>query len=171
MAKRTLFWSGQRVMERWGIDSTELAAHIYQGLPALHMKEGKFFQVPPEEVNNFDADHMTNFVFDPDAVLTFEKEHGLSAVEDSDLEKMKLPAKEARELGLLRTQKETMDISIGAAVQVGIFCAETDRPVIRKEIQDLVNNLDLKITDTSIDMMWNSIPQNYKKGPGRPKKE
>ena len=171
MAKRTLFWSGQRVMERWGIDSTELAAHIYQGLPALHMKEGKFFQVPPEEVNNFDADHMTNFVFDPDAVLTFEKEHGLSPIEDSDLEEMKLPAKEARELGLLRTQKETMGISIGAAVQVGIFCAEIGRPVIRKEVQDLVNNIDLKITDTSIDMMWNSIPQNYKKGPGRPKKE
>jgi hypothetical protein len=53
------------------------------------------------------------FLFDPDDVLTFEKEKGWSPVQDSDPEDMKLPAKDARESGVLRTQKETMDVSNG----------------------------------------------------------
>jgi len=171
MEKSTLFWSGQRVMKRWHIYSTELGARIYRGLPAFKMEKGEFPRVPPEEVNDFDADHMTDLVFDPEEVISFEKEHGITPAEDPELEGSQLSPQNARELGLLRSQKDTMDVSIAAAVQVAVFCAEMGRPVIRKEVQDFVNNIDLRITDVSIDKIWRAIPNKYKKGPGRPKKE
>jgi hypothetical protein len=43
MGKVKDYWSAQRVMERWGIQPTELGAHIYQGLPAYLMEQGEIF--------------------------------------------------------------------------------------------------------------------------------
>lgn len=171
MEKNGLAWSGKRLMERWGIYSTELGSYIYEGLPAYRMEGGKFHQVPPEEVNHFDADHMTDFVFNPEDVLNFEKEHGLIPIQDSKSDGDKLPPEDARELGQLRAQKERMDITIAAAVHVGIFCAEIGRPIVRREAQDFVNEFDMHVTDISIDKMWRALPEKYRKGPGRPRKE
>lgn len=171
MAKGTLFWSGQRVMERWGIYSTELAAHIYQGLPALHMKEGKFFQVPPEEIVNFDADHMTDLVFDPNNVLAFEKEHGLSPIKESELDDGKFSTEDARQFGMLKRQKRKLDASIVAAVQIGIYCANADNRITRDEMGDMIYKIDNDIPKSTSELIWQALPDQMKKGPGRPKKE
>ena len=171
MAKNTSFWSGQRLMERWGIYSTELAAHIYQGLPALQMKEGKFFQVPPEEVNNFDADHITDFVFDPNAVLTFEKEHGLSPIKESESDDDKFSREDARQFGMLKRQKLKLDASILAAVQIAIYCANTDHRITRDEMGDMIYKIDNDIPKSICELIWQALPDQMKKGPGRPKKE
>ncbi|RLB12768.1 MAG: hypothetical protein DRG82_16685 [Deltaproteobacteria bacterium] len=171
MGKGNLFWSGQRVMERWSIYSTELAAHIYNGLPAFRMENGEFLQVSPEEVNYFDANHMTDFVFNPDDVIGFEKEHGITPIPDPELENAKLAAEDARELGFLRKEKAKWDISIEAAVQVAIFCSTLGRPVLKKEVTDEIWKINSTIPDTTIDKIWQALPQKYKKGPGRPRKE
>ena len=171
MAKGTSFLSGQRLMERWGIYSTELAAHIYQGLPALQMKEGKFFQVPLEEINNFDADHMTDFVFDPDDVLTFEKEHGLTPINESESDDGKLSGDDARQFGMLKRQKLKLDASILAAVQIGIYCANADHRITRDEMGDMIYKIDNAIPKSTYELIWQALPDQMKKGPGRPKKE
>ena len=161
-------------MERWGIYSTELAAHIYQGLPALQMKEGKFFQVPPEEVKNFDADHMTDFIFDPNDVLTFEKEHGLSPINESESDDGKLTAGDARQFGMLKRQKRKLDASIGAAVQIGIlsvYFVDSDHRITRDKMGDIIYKIDNDIPKSTYELIWQALPDQLKKGPGRPKKE
>jgi hypothetical protein len=171
MAKGKLFFSGKRLMERWDIYSTELAARIYEGLPALHMKEGKFIHVPPEEVNNFDMNHMTDFVFDPDDVLTFEKEHGLSPIKEPESNGVEFTAEDARQFGMLKRQKHKLNASIVAAVQIGIYCADTDHRITRDEMGDLIYKIDSDISKSIYELIWQALPDQMKQGPGRPKKE
>lgn len=171
MGKGALFWSGQRVMERWGIYTTELAAHIYRGLRALRMEGGQFHEVPPDEVNHFDADHMTDFIFDPEEITRFEKENGLTPIHGSESEGSRLSAKDAQELGRLREEKLKWDSSIVAAAHVGIFCATIGRPVVRREVDDEIYKVDPQIPKTTMDKLWKALPNKYKKGAGRPKKE
>jgi len=171
MSQVEKFWSGQRILERWGISPTELAAFIYQGLPAYRMAKGKFDQIKSEEVNQFDMDSMTDLVFLPTHIKDFEQANDLSIKDESDGNNVKLSAKDAREFGRLKAEQEKWYSSITAAVQVGIFCSTVGHSVVRREIEGCVFDIDQAIPFTTIDIMWRAIPDKYKKGAGRPRKE
>jgi len=165
------FWSGQRLLERWGIPPTELASFIYQGLPVYKMEKGEFHQINPEEVTQFDMDHMTDLLFKRTDIEDFEKTNELPTKDESDGKNIELTAKDARELGRLKNEQEKWYRSIEAAVQVGIFCANLGRTVVKREVVDEVIKMDRDIPDTTIDKMWKALPDKYRKGAGRPRKE
>jgi len=169
MAKDKPIWSGKRVMERWDSSSTELASFIYQGLPACRMENGKYVEVKPEEIKDYDGEHMTDLLFRPVDVEEFEKQPGLI---DLLLDRgVALSAQEARELGGLREEKKKWDSSIVAAVQVGVNFANLGRQIIRDELKDFIYKTDKTMPNTTIDKIWKALPDKYKKGSGRPKKE
>ena len=171
MSQVERYWSGKRILDRWGIPPTELALFIYQGLPAYKMEKGKILKMEPKEINEFDFNHMTDLLFKRIDIEDFEKANELPIKEESDANNRKLTAEEARELGRLRNEKNKWDRSIEAAVQVGIFCANMGRPVVKREVVDEVIKIDRGIPDTTIDKMWKALPDKYKKGAGRPRKE
>ena len=160
-------WSGQRLMERWKMAPTELGSLIYQGLPAYRMSEGSFIQINPVEIENFGMPSMTDLVFKPRDVVRFEQEWEL---ESADQPRTALSAKEAQELGRLRKEKRKWDASIVAALKVGLFCAKTDKPILRRTVTDIAFGVDNRIPDTTIDNIWKAIPEEMKKAAGRPKK-
>jgi hypothetical protein len=165
------FWSGQRILERWNVPPTELASFIYQGLPAYKMGKGEFYQIKPEEVTQFDMDYMTDLLFKRTDIEDFEKANELPTKDESDENNRELSAKDARDLGRLRNEQEKWHSSIAVAVEVGLFCANIGRPVVRKEVSDFVNDIDSAIPFTTIDKMWKALPDKYKKGAGRPRNE
>lgn len=170
MAEKKVNWSGERVMLRWKVSSTELAAYIYDGLPAYRMEEGKFKKVAPEELRDFDMEHMTDLLFFPAEVMGFEKELGFAIKEDQDNQSGSLDAKEARELGLLRREKAKWESSIKVALQIGMHCINLDHQITRDELTDAAYGIDAELPDTTIDKIWQAIPDKYKKGAGRPRK-
>ena len=125
----------------------------------------------PEEIHDFDFSHMTDLLFKRTDIEDFEKTNEMPAKDESDANNIKLTAKDARELGRLKNEQEKWYRSLEAAVHVGLFCANMGRPVGRKEVNDLVNNIDRAIPFTTIDKMWKALPDKYKKGAGRPRKE
>ena len=169
MAKDKPIWSGKRVMERWNSSPTELASFIYQGLPAFRMEKGKYIEVKPEEIQHYDDQHMTDLLFRPVDVEEFEKRPGfMELIVDRGAV---LAAQEARELGELRKEKAKWDSSIAAAVQAGVHFANLDREIIRDELKDFIYKTDKTIPNTTIDKIWKALPDKYKKGAGRPRKE
>jgi len=164
-------WSGERVLKRWNASPTELAAHIYRGLPAYHLKEGQFYQVHPKELNHFDMEHMTDLLFIPSEIEAFEKENEELIQRMQNEANGGLKGKEAQELGRLRIEKEKWDASIVAALNIGLYCANLGHPITRAELADEVYKIDPKIPDTVIDKIWKAIPADKRKDAGRPKKE
>ncbi len=168
MGKGTLFWSGQRVMKRWRIDKYELFELLRSGLVG-YLREDGLIKVTDENVGDYNPDVRANeLLFYPTDIVEFESTDGFAFCKP---EPTGLGPKDARELGLLRKQREKMESSIEVAVHVGIFCSTTGHPIIRREIEDVVFGLDQKIPDVNIDKMWRVIPEKFKKGAGRPKKE
>lgn len=81
--------------------------------------------------------------------------------------------KDSQELGRLKAEKKAMDSTINAAVQLGIFIKDnTDAglQLKRKDVIDFIHGIDRNIPNTRIDQIWNFIPDEFKHGPGRPKK-
>jgi len=171
MSQVEKFWSGQRLLDRWGIPPTELASFIYQGLPAYKMEKGEICKMEPKEIHDFDSSHMTDLLFMRTDIEDFEKVNELPAKDESDANNIKVTGKDGRELGRLRDEQRRWHSSIAASVHVGLFCASMGRPVVRKEVNDLVNNIDRAIPFTTIDKMWKALPDKYKKGAGRPRNE
>lgn len=100
-------------------------------------------------------------------------DHLANAIELEPNENNDLTGKERQELGRLRSEKKAMDASVKAAIEVGQFIqkkAEKEETIIRKDIDDLVYEIDKNIPNTWINFIWKSIPDDFKNGPGRPKK-
>jgi len=119
----------------------------------------------------------------PDELSFIESTDGKLQWSDSDTDhdiesdninnSSELSGKEKQELGRLRTEKVTMDLTVKAAVDVGAYIekAKTEgRLIVKDDIIDLINGIDSKIPSTRINLIWKSIPDNIKSGPGRPKK-
>jgi len=157
-------------MERWGIYTTELAALIYKGLPAFRMEKGEFHEVPAGELNQFDSNHMTDLVFRPVDIEEFEADREFAEAHKERISS--LAPEEARELGQLRGEKKNWDASLKIAFQMGLYCAKLEggQVLTRGQLTDEVCRID-KLPDTSIDRIWDAMPDKYKKGPGRPKKK
>lgn len=164
-------WSGERVLKRWQASPTELASYIYRGLPAYYMKEGKLRQVDPKELNRFDMDHMTDLLFIPSEIESFEKKDEQLRQRMTGEANAALKGEEAQELGRLRNEKDKWDASIVAALHIGLYCAQLDHSITRAELADEVYKVDPKIPDTTIEKIWKAIPIDLRKAAGRPKKE
>jgi hypothetical protein len=168
MAKDKPIWSGKRIMERWDSSPTELGSFIYQGLRAFRMEGGAFHQIRPEELNKFDSDSMTDLLFTPNDVQTFENESELAETLKERV--AALAEAEAHELTDLKKQKAKWNSSILAAVKAGIFCAESGGEIIRKDLEALIYKIDKDIPNQTINEIWEALPDKYRKGSGRPKK-
>ena len=171
MSKDTPSWSGERVLERWNASPTELALFIYRGLTAYYMEKGVIDKLNPEELNRFDRAQMTDLLFVPSEIESFEKEN------DELIQGLKneanggLKGKEAQELGRLRSEKDKWDASIVAALRIGLYCAHLDDAITRAELADEVYKMDPKIPDTTVEKIWKAIPVDKRKDAGRPKKK
>lgn len=170
MVKDRPIWGGGRIMERWNISPTELVSWIYHGLPAYQMMKGEIRRVPPEEINYFDMNHMTDLVFVPSEIESFEKDYDLLPHEENG-NLPRLSPKDSRELGQLRVEKANWDRSITAAVHIGIFCATKGGDIVRKNVEDEIIGLKFGLPDTTMDRIWQAIPGRFKHGPGRPKEQ
>jgi hypothetical protein len=53
----------------------------------------------------------------------------------------------------------------------GVYFANLGHQIIRGDLQDFINKTDKKIPNTTIDKIWKALPDKYKKGAGRPRKE
>lgn len=85
-----------------------------------------------------------------------------------------LTSKEKQEFGRLKVEKNTMDATIKAAIEVGRFIQQKEslgEKIIKKEITDLIYKIDKDIPNTRIDLIWRLLPDTIKHGPGRPKEK
>ena len=99
--------------------------------------------------------------FKSDDVIKFEMENAMQTDQ-------RLPAKEARELGQLRREKEKWDDSLKAALIAGIRLGQLGRKIKKADFTDSILSMDLPMS--TIDKIWNSIPSEFKNQAGRPKK-
>jgi hypothetical protein len=79
---------------------------------------------------------------------------------------------ERRKYGLLKLQKDTMDMAIRAAVEIGLFYASL-KDGDRFDRESLFNKLTelrlASIPDDSIDLIYQSLPPTHKRKPGEKK--
>jgi hypothetical protein len=168
MPSERAVWSGKRVMERWGIYSTELAGYILSGLPAYQIIEGRIELMPPEDIGRINEDAMTDLLFDPADVKKFEEKNEINNVtEDNEAD---LPPEDRRRIGLLERQVQKREAAIGVAVKVGLHFANEDREITRDELKDKVYGIDRSVSNELIEIIWHALPDNKKKAPGRPRK-
>lgn len=168
MTRNGLPWSGKRVMERWDISSTELAVYIVRGLPAYQIIEGREDRMPPEHIRNLSEDGMTDLIFYPPEVKAFEEANELHVYTEKKDDRS--APEDARRIGLLERQIQGREAAIGVAVKVGLHFANEDREITRDELKDKVYEIDRSVSNELIEIIWQALPDNKKKAPGRPRK-
>jgi len=148
------------LLKRWDIDVYGLHDIVQQGIPIYDKNRNRLYEVSgdsSEQPYMYKMDDIEKF--ENDNPHLFESgNHGLDA-------------KEKRELGQLRREKEKWDTSLNAAVQIGIFCHEQNREVTRDKVWSKAYEIDDSLPETAIEKIWKSIPGNYKSKGGRPPKD
>jgi hypothetical protein len=152
-------------MKRWNCSKDELLAIIPHGLPAFRTQKGEPVVVGVEEFEDYDSAKFAKLLFRPKDVQTLESDPEFIDVMHGDVP---MDAEDARELGRLRGEKTKWDASILAAVQAGIHCSEMDDEITRDQLTDFIVKIE-KLPDTTIDKIWQALPDKYKKKAGRPK--
>lgn len=66
------------------------------------MDKGKILKMGPEEIHDFDLNHMTDLLFMRTYIEDFEKANDLPIKDESDAKNIELTAEDTRELGRLR---------------------------------------------------------------------
>jgi len=79
-----------------------------------------------------------------------------------------LTAKESRELGRLRREKENFELAIKATVRAVRFCIKAGRRVKRGELYDLLSSGDEGITKELFERILPLLPPEFRKTPGAP---
>ncbi len=166
MKKNDQWMYGGIVRSLWGVDDRTLAAIVYDNkIPAYDIH---YERLDPEEaLHTFIEDQK----FRSEDIEKFASENGHMLDIDKHYSKIVLNAKDKRELGQLKREKEKWDSSIDVAVKIGMFCQEQDRILNYPEIHDRVYGIDKSLPDSTIKKIWKSIPKKYKSKGGRPKKE
>ena len=157
MLEKERWISWEFLFKRWDIEPSAVYHCIEQGLPCydrdrtiIHWEDG--CEETPEQ-------------FKMDDVERFEVEHTYLF----EYGNVSLDAKEKRELGQLRSEKEKWDASLVVAVRIGMFCQEQDRPLTSLELENKMREIDKNIKDTTIRRIRKAIPGEYKDKGGRPK--
>jgi len=170
MSQLERWWSSERVMKRWNIDNVELVTLLDQGLPAFYREEANLHQIDKTFLTDFSPRYVEELFFNPTDIEIFEQGNTWLVSNYPDIDNTGLTAREKRELGMLRTEKNKWDSSIIAALHIGMYCSELDHPITHDELTDEVYKIDDKIPDTTIDKIWKAIPKELRKDAGRPKK-
>lgn len=142
----------------------EIYRFKFKTLPFLKWAKESGYDIPDE----------LSFIENADGILQWADSDKHNDIEPDNINNLvELSGKDRQELGRLKTEKITMDLTVKAAIVVGTYIekAKTEgRLIVKDEIIDLVNGIDSKIPSTRIDLIWKSIPDKIKSGPGRPKK-
>ena len=166
MKKNDQWMYGGIVRSLWGVDDRTLAAIVYDNkIPAYDIH---FERLDPEEAlhtiiedQKFRSEDIEKFASENEHMLNFDKHYS----------KIVLNAKDKRELGQLRRQKEKWDASINVAVKIGVYCQEQNRILNRHEIWDQVIHIDKNLPETTIEKIWKAIPEQFRSKGGHPKKD
>jgi hypothetical protein len=166
MKKNDQWMYGGIVRSLWGVDDRTLAAIVYDNkIPAYDIH---YERLDPEEaLHTFIEDQK----FRSEDIEKFASENGHMLDIDKHYSKIVLNAKDKRELGQLRRQKEKWDASINVAVKIGVYCQEQNRILNRHEIWDQVIHIDKNLPDTTIEKIWKAIPEQFRSKGGHPKKQ
>ena len=164
--------SHKEVLQRWDRDINILKKFVMsRDLPAYDSSGVWFDPLSPE------AQHLginpKNYIYLKSEVEELEiRKPWLSkdTIESDDDNQQSLNAKERREFGQLKREKEKWDASIKVAVEIGIFCQEQNKKIKRAEIRDKAYEANPNIHDTTIEKIWKAIPKQYRSTGGRPKK-
>ena len=159
MSKKERWIFQEFLLKRWGIDQYTLSRILEDGLPCYDTDNQVFMWE-----DGIDKDTVK---YRMDDVEKYEEEHP----HIFGAEWQVLDAKEKRELGQLRREKEKWDASINVAVQIGIFCMEHGPNLTRKVIWDIAYEIDNDLPNTTLERIWKSIPANLKSKGGRPSKK
>jgi hypothetical protein len=158
---------GEFVRKRWGVSKETLEAFVIDnGLPIYGFNG---------EIENFE-DGLPGFIdtykFKLDDIEKFESEYDHMLDIDKYYLEIALNAKEKRELGQLKRQKEYWDSAIEIAVKIGMFCQEqNDKVFIRDDIEKQVFMIDKDLPYTAFEKIWKAIPEQFRSKGGRPKKD
>jgi hypothetical protein len=147
------------LLKRWGISQYTMGKILEDGLPCYDKEGNKFYWE--------DGCERETEKFKMDDVEKYEAEHP-HLFEDPAIG---LNAKEKRELGQLRSEKEKWETSLDVAVQIGIFCREQNRRMASDEFDTKMRQIDKDIQDATIRRIRKAIPKKYKSKGGRPKKD
>jgi hypothetical protein len=166
MGKNDQWMYGGIVRSLWGVDDRTLAAIVYDNkIPAYDIH---YERLDPEEaLHTFIEDQK----FRSEDIEKFASENGHMLDIDNHYSKIVLNAKDKRELGQLRRQKEKWDASINVAVKIGVYCQEQNRILNRHEIWDQVIHIDKNLPETTIEKIWKAIPEQFRSKGGHPKKQ
>jgi len=164
--------SYKEVLQRWNRGINILKKFVMsRDLPAYDPSGVRFDPLSPE------AQHLDinpkDYIYLKSEVEELEiRKPWLSkdTIESDDDNQQSLNAKERREFGQLKREKEKWDASIKAAVTIGIFCQKQKKKMLFKEIQAEVNKFDKNIPETTIRKILAALPEQYKSQGGRPKK-
>jgi hypothetical protein len=85
-----------------------------------------------------------------------------------NFKKQEIKGNDKRELGRLKREKKKWDLSIKAALEVGLLCNQSEEPLKRADLRDFLYNKNFDLPDTTIEKIWKAIPEKLKKSAGRP---
>jgi hypothetical protein len=176
---KLLRWiSAEHLMERWNLEPYEL-----KQIPIKGYIPGSPEQVPDSPFEYIDVgfaaivdidalphDLLLNCVFKRSDVYNLEKKHP----ELRNEEQGQISKKEKKELGQLRNEKSKWDDSIKASFQIGIYCrelSEQDKKITHSMLDQKIFDLGFKdLPDSTIELIWKGISENYRQKAGRPRK-
>ena len=125
----------------------------------------------PDIGEETESEIISDFCFKIEDIKHLEKQYGMTNLRGGD----GLSSEDARELGRLRREKSKWDDSIKASVLIGIFCNKSlkqgekiTRDMLAQKIFDLGLN---DMPNTTIDKIWKTIPERYRKKADRPTKK
>jgi hypothetical protein len=170
-----IWFTANELANRWGANKPTLLDVISTtGLKAYHPDFKTYYEpdVLIDKVANtlfFDPTWpgLSGLYFYAEEVYSVEKKWNVDFTESTQ----ELNAKERRELGQLRREKQKWDYSIRAAVLAALYCGNQEQPVTRKQLQnELYQNGFKELHDSVFEKIWNTIPEKYRSSGGRPKK-
>ena len=161
MSKEERWISDIFLRKQWKLENYDFWRIIEQGgIPVYDKNKNRLYEV------SGDSDEQP-YMYKMDDIEKYENDnphlfesgsHGLNA-------------KEKRELGRLRREKEKWDALLNAAVHIGIFCHEQENVLTRDIVWARAYEIDDSLPNTAIERIWKSIPGNYKSKGGRPPKD
>ena len=165
------------ILKRWGKDVPILKSFIFDGRLSAYNHD-KTRVNPDSYSENRPAEiQPENYLYKKSEVEELElhcgwlKKAKKEIKEQSENEENKpINEKEIKELEQLRFEKEKWDVSINAAVKIGIWAGEEDGPFKVKTVKDKIESIETEIPITTFEIVWQAIPAK-KKHPGYEKSE
>jgi hypothetical protein len=151
---------GEILLKRWDISERLLDSYVRDGLPAYDRDN--------ERIDMHSIDRVEGYRFKIKDIEEFELQNEILFRHNKNLGDQLMDAKERRELGQLRGEKEKWDSSIEIAMQIGMYCQEQNRELNRKEVEVQAFKIDKNLPYSTFEKIWKAIPKKFKSKGGRP---